>query len=172
MSDSARAVEIMGWDGFFGTRGSFMLDFVVLAMLIVLPVMAISIAAVRYRRRYQLHKWLQTLLGIALLATVIGFEIEIRTFDWTMRARPSPFWMEGRWNDWVDFSLGIHLLFAIPTPLLWTYVILAAWRRFPSLPAPSVYSRQHRCWARLAALMMTGTAVTGCVFYWFAFVAT
>lgn len=164
-------VRNMGWDGFFGSRGSFMLDFVVLAMMILVPLMAISISVVRFRRQYVLHKWIQTILGITLLVTVIGFEIEMRTFDWTERARPSPFWMDGPWNDLVDFSLGIHLCFAIPTPFLWTYVLLAAWLRFPSPPEPSGHSLRHRYWARLAALMMVCTAITGWIFYGVAFVA-
>ena len=162
----------IGWDGFLGTRGSLMLDFVVLSMLIVLPAMAVSIASVRYGRRYSAHKWLQIGLGITLLVAVIAFEIEVRSIDWTLRARPSPYWVDGRWNDWVDYSLGIHLVFAVPTPFLWTYVIIAAWRKFPRPPRPNRYSPAHRRWARLAALSMTGTAATGWAFYWFAFVAT
>ena len=96
--DAAVAAEKMGWDGFLGSRGSLMLDVVVLAMLVVLPAMAVSISLVRFHRRYNLHKWLQTVLGILLLLTVLAFEIEVRTFDWALRARPSPFWIDGSWE--------------------------------------------------------------------------
>ena len=60
----------------------------------------------------------------------------------------------------------------IPTPFLWTFVILRAWAQFPVPPQPSAYSPRHRFWGRLAVLMMVCTAVTGWIFYWVAFAAT
>jgi hypothetical protein len=45
-----------------------------------------------------------------------------------------------------------------------------AWRRFPNPPHPSEHSRFHLFWARLAAVDLCLTAVTGTLFYWVAFV--
>jgi putative membrane protein len=155
-------------DGFLGTRASLMLDVVFVAMFVVLPVMGWSIWQVRYRRRYLLHKRVQLTLGIVLLATVTLFEIDMRTSDWSVRAQASPYYSSGI----VEISLWIHLFFAVPTAVLWVYVIVQALRRFPSVPLPGAHSRQHLFWGRLAALEMTLTAVTGWIFYWLAFVAT
>jgi len=68
-------------------------------------------------------------------------------------------------------ALGIHLVFAVTTTLLWIGVIVQALRRFPKPPAPNEYSGTHKFWAWLAALDMGMTALTGWIFYLLAFVA-
>ena len=161
-----------GTDGFLGTRGSFMMDFVVCAMFAVVPVMLWSVFQVKYRRKFLLHKRMQLGLASVLFVAIIGFEVDVRVNGWVERAGLSPYWIDGRGNDWIDYSLMVHLFFAIPTVVLWFVVILRALRRFPNPPEPNDYSRSHKFWARLAAFEMTMTAITGVCFYWFAFVAS
>ena len=157
--------------GFLPTRGSFMLDFVFLAMFAILPVLMWSIYLARYRRAFELHKWVQTGLAVVLLVAVLAFELELRfVTNWEELAEPSPYFEPDRWNL-VWYSLIVHLCFAIPTPLLWVYVIVQAWRRFPRPANPSDYSREHTFWARCAAAGMWLTALTGWGFYWLAFIA-
>ena len=76
MSDSAPpaapevpavAVPPTGFDGFLGTRASIGMDVVLVGLLATLPVLALSIAAVR-ARRYAVHKVLQLGIVAALLA--------------------------------------------------------------------------------------------------------
>jgi len=161
-----------GLDGFLGTRASCPLDLVFLSLFAVVPLMAWSIWLVRARRRYGLHKRLQLWLGASLLLVVTVFELEVRIHGWNARARPSPYWRDGGWNDWIDYSLAIHLVCAVPTFVLWVLVIVQAWRRFPVPVAPCSYSRAHKFWAWPAAVGMACTAVTGWLFYWLAFVAS
>ncbi|MFP6674182.1 MAG: DUF420 domain-containing protein [Pirellulaceae bacterium] len=165
--------DYAGWNGFLGTRGSFMLDLLVLAMFAVLPVMGWSIYLVKYRKNYSLHKRVQLTLAVILLLSVLLFEVDMRlsSTKWTERAEPSPYFTPDVWCG-AKYALMIHLLFAIPTPLLWIYTIVKALRNFPSPPVPSDYSGQHIKTARLAAMGMVLTAVTGWCFYWMAFVAT
>ena len=152
-----------------GSRGSLMLDVVFLAMFLIVPLMAASIYLVKYRRRFTPHKWLQLGMGLVLLVAVVAFEIDMRFFtDWEDLARPSRFWSDSGQN-WVWYSLIVHLCFAVPTPVLWVFVIVQALRKFPSPPRPNAYSSSHKFWARLAAIEMTLTAVTGWVFYVLAF---
>lgn len=161
-----------GLDGFLGSRGSFMLDVVFLAMFAVLPALAVSIALVK-RRRYRAHKRLQLVLGVALLVTVVAFEVDMRWNGWEARAMASPYFdPAAKWSCPAGVSLLVHLFFAIPTTLLWTYVILAALRRYPSPMRPNAYSPRHKFLGWLATVEMTCTAITGWVFYWLAFVAT
>jgi putative membrane protein len=54
-------------DGFLGYRTSFMLDFVVVALVLIVPVLIYSLYAVKIRHQYKLHRNLQLLLGIVLL---------------------------------------------------------------------------------------------------------
>jgi len=154
--------------GLLPTRGSVMLDFVFVAMFAIVAILAVSVWLVRHARRYEVHKWIQLSLAIVLLIAVAAFEVDMRFFtDWQRLAEASPYYPSGL----VHLALGIHLGFAIPTPILWGYVIVQALRRFPRPAQPGVHSRSHVFWARLAAGGMFLTALTGWVFYWVAFVA-
>ncbi|HXT59061.1 MAG TPA: DUF420 domain-containing protein [Pirellulales bacterium] len=159
-------MQYPGVDGFLGTRASLMLDLVFLAMFAVVPVMGWSIYLVKYRKRYLLHKRIQLVLAVVLLAVVVLFEGDMRIHGWTERAKPSPYY-----ETWVQHSLSIHLPFAVSTALLWIFVTVRALRRFPCPPAPNDHSPSHVFWAKLAAIDMLLTAVTGWAFYGLAFVA-
>jgi hypothetical protein len=160
-----------GIDGFLGTRASFMLDLVALAMAVVLPVLFWSIYQVKYARRYALHKRVQLSLGLVLLVTVLVFEADMRINGWRERAAASAFVGGADAVDWVAVSLGVHLCFAVSTALLWVLVIARALRNFPNPPAPGPHSAWHRRMGKAAAIDLTLTAVTGWLFYWLAFVA-
>ena len=160
-----------GVDGFLGTRGSLMLDVVFLAMLFIVPVMLWSVFLVRNQQRYGLHRKVQLATGFLLLVAVVAFEIDVRFLtDWEQRAEPSPYYVAGSWNV-VWTALTVHLVFAVPTPVLWGVVMYRAWKRFPKPPCPATHSASHRCWGYAAVLGMLLTAVTGWVFYYLAFVA-
>jgi len=165
------AQQYSGIDGFLGTRGSLTLDIVFLAMFAMLPVLAWSVYLVKYHRNYVWHKRIQLVLAAVLLVTVTVFEVDMRFFtDWEQRAAASRFHVPGTW-DAVWISLAIHLTFAVPTLLLWIYVVVTALRCFPQPPSPAPHSRQHVLLAKLASLGLLLTACTGWVFYWIAFVA-
>ncbi len=157
--------------GFLGTRGSFTIDMVFAAMFLVVPVLWTSVWLVHTGKRFRLHKLIQVTLAVVLGIAVVAFELEMRLKGWRHLAAESPFWREGNWNDWIDYSLVIHLFFAVPTPLIWAAVIVGAWRGFPRPPQPSGHSRTHRLGGKIAATAMTLTGLTGCVFYWLAFAA-
>ncbi|QDS99023.1 hypothetical protein HG15A2_23120 [Adhaeretor mobilis] len=159
-------MDFPGYDGFLGSRASFMLDVVVVAMLFVVAALCWSIYEVRYRKRYTLHKRIQLTLAAILLITVTAFEIDIRLYGWEDRSAGS---IGGSATPTVWKALYAHLIFAISSACLWPVVTYRALRRFPDKPAPSTHSRSHVFWARLAAIDMLLTAVTGWVFYLLAF---
>lgn len=165
--------ELPGLDGFLpGSRATIMLDVVFVAMFAVVPLMGWGIWLIRARRNYALHKRVQLTLGIVLLLAVAAFEIDMQFIsDWRERAKPSPYFGASEGVNWVMRSLYIHLFFAIPTAFLWIFVIVQALRKIPNPPRPCAYSRPHMFWARLAAIEMVLTAVTGWIFYCLAFVA-
>ncbi len=119
-----------------------MLDLVVVAMAVVLPVLGGSIALAKYRRQYALHKRIQLVLGAVLLVTVALFEVDMRVNGWRHRAEASPYWPgSSGGTNWVDWALAVHIVFAATTTLLWALVIARALRNFPHPPAPAAHTR-------------------------------
>ena len=155
--------------GMLGTRASTMLDLLFLAMFVVVPTMLLGIHQAK-KQRYARHKSVMLALVAVLLVTVAAFEINIQTYGWEQHAVGSPYYSEPVATSGVGISLIIHLVFAVSTAVLWVVVVTRALRRFPKPPTPSEHSRSHVRWAKLAALDMILTAVTGCIFYVIAFV--
>lgn len=143
-----------------------MMDVVFLAMFAVVPVLGWSIYQVKYRHRYLLHKRVQVVMSAVLLVAVGLFEVDVRLNGWREAASASPYF-----GSTLNIVLGIHLVFAISTFLLWTFVVIQALRKIPSPPGPGDYSPQHIRLARIAAIDMCLTSVTGWTFYWMAFMA-
>lgn len=161
-------------NGFLGHDTTFMLDFVVTALVVVVPLLLYSLYQVKIRRNYSLHKKLQLLLGGVLLIAVTAFEVDVQ-------------WIHGGWEkivnkpgqpvrlmaeglDEVRRILWIHLVFAISTPFLWGLTIGLAWRRFSDPPQPGEHSLLHKRLGWLSTLVLVGTSTTGLWFYWAAFV--
>jgi uncharacterized membrane protein YozB (DUF420 family) len=160
-------MDFPGWDGFLGTRASFMLDVVCIGMVLVMLILSWSIRQVRMHRNFQLHKRIQLGLAALLLVVLTGFEIDIRFNGWRDRAAGE---IGGSPTQGVYVALWIHLFFAISTVLLWIIVITRALRRFPNPPVPNEHSAFHRRFGWLAAIDMLMTTLTGWVFYVLAFV--
>ena len=162
-------------DGFLGNDASFMLDFVVCALVLLVPLAAWSVYVVKVRRNYRLHRNLQTLLSAVLLVAVTAFEVDMRLHGgWRNivnkdAARPR---LTQEQLEAVSRILHVHLVFAVSTPLLWGVTLWLAWRRFPVQVAPGAHSRLHKPlgWASLLDLLLT--SMTGVWFYYATFVAS
>lgn len=161
-------------DGFLGYRTSFMLDFVVVALVLIVPVLVFSLYAVKVRRQYTLHRNLQLLLGGVLLVAVGLFEIDLQWVQqgWenVVAKRTTP--LTAPQLEFVRSILRVHLVFAISTPLLWAATIVLALRHMPSPPLPGPHSRLHKTMGWLSTIDIVLTSVTGLVFYYVAFVAS
>lgn len=145
-----------------------MLDFVGLAMLGVTLVLAFSVYQIRVKKRPRLHRNMQIGTAIVLTLALIGFEVDVRFFShWRELAAASPYYASGLVDRW----LIIHLVFAIPTPFVWGYVIIMGLRKFKTGFNQGTYNRTHRILGRIAAGFMFMTAITGWIFYYIAFVA-
>jgi len=165
--------DLPGIEGFLGSRGSLMLDVVAVAMLLIVPLLALSVYRVKFGRQYALHKKLQLIMAAVLLVAVLLFEVDIRLNGWEERAMGSPYFdPAAKWSCPAGISLLVHLCFAVPTLLLWIVVVVQALRKFSRPPVPGSHSRWHARWGTIAAIGMLLTALTGWVFYGLAFVAT
>ncbi|HEX6985139.1 MAG TPA: DUF420 domain-containing protein [Planctomycetaceae bacterium] len=162
-------------NGFLGYDASFMLDAVVCALVLVLPVLAYSVYAVK-TRRYALHRNLQIGLGVVLLVAVTAFEVDLQVVHggWLNVANKDPDAprLTGERLAQARAALRIHLVFAVSTPLLWAATTVLALRRYPNPPRPGAHSRLHKPLGWLSVADLALTSVTGLAFYYVAFVAS
>jgi hypothetical protein len=159
--------------GFLGNDASFMLDFVVCALVLLVPLLAYSIYAVK-AGRYLLHKRLQLLLAAILFVAVSAFEVDMRLHGgWKNIVNKDP--AQPRLDE-AELAtsaklLYAHLVFAISTPILWIATIALALRRFSDPPAPGPHSRLHKTLGWASAVDLAMTSVTGLWFYYATFVS-
>ena len=161
-------------NGFLGHNASFMLDVVVCAVVLVVPVLLVSLYLVKVRRNYRWHRNLQVFLGVTLLFAVAAFEVDMQIVHggWeNIVNKPGERPLSSEMMSLVRMVLRIHLIFAISTPVLWATTLTLALKRFPSPPAPAAHSRLHKTLGWMSTVDLVLTSFTGLMFYYMAFVA-
>jgi hypothetical protein len=161
--------------GFLGYDSSFMLDVVVCALVLIVPVLGYSLSLVKYRGDYLNHKRLQIGLSLVLLLTVAAFEYDLQFVHggWINIANKNPDAprLVGERLQQARLALRIHLVFAISTPILWAVTTVLALRRYPDPPRPGRHSELHKKLGWASAIDLVLTTATGLAFYYLAFVA-
>ena len=156
-----------GINGFLGSPGIGMLDVVFLAMFLVLPVLGIGIGMARFRRQYTWHKRIQLAVAAILLLAVGAFEIDMQFVSGCANGAAVSILADGG-EDVALHSPGVFDLDVFLVAVRW---LSRLWSFSSKPPHPSPYSRRHVFWARVAAIDLVLTAITGWTFYWLAFVA-
>ncbi len=153
--------------GFLGTRADILMDLVVCSLVVVLPMMWLARVWAR-GERYTHHRNLMVSLGSTLAVVVLLFEIDIRMAGgFSELAKHSSY--AGTWL--MDVSLYVHLVLAITTAVLWGWLLITSWRRFPNPPQPGEFSKTHRKWGPIAMWAMVLTGFTGIELYVISFLA-
>ena len=158
-------------DGFLGYRTSFMLDVVVCALVLVVPLLVFSLYQVKFQRNFALHKRLQILLGALLLVAVGLFEIDMRWqggIRGILAKRATP--LSPAQDQFFYWLLIVHLVFAVSTVFLWVTTTVLALRKMPKPPAPCAHSATHKWLGWLSAADISATSVTGLMVYYYGFV--
>ncbi len=162
-------------DGFLGNDASLMLDFVVCALILVVPALLWSLYLVKIRRNYVAHRNTQLGLAIVLLVAVGAFEVDLQLvhggWENIVNKNADAPRLAGESLTFVRSLLWLHLVFAISTPFLWLVTIVLALKRMPSPPAPCEHSSLHKKLGWLSTIDITLTSVTGLLFYYHAFIA-
>lgn len=158
-------------DGFLGYKTSFMLDAVVVALVLVVPILLYSLYSVKIKRQYLKHRNLQMLLAVLLLAAVAAFEFDLHFVQggWQNVVKKGPPVTESQ-LVFIQKVLRIHLIFAASTPFLWAITIILALRSMPNPPTPSPHSRLHKFLGWTSTVDLVLTSITGLCFYYIAFV--
>jgi L-lactate dehydrogenase complex protein LldE len=159
-------------DGFLGYHTSFMLDAVVIALVLVVPVLTYSLYSAKFTKNYSIHRNLQLFLAVTLLAAVTCFEVDLHLVQggWQNVVKKGPEITSEQLAK-IQRVLHIHLIFAGSTPFLWALTLGLALRNFPNPPKPSPHSRLHKVLGWTSALDLVLTSVTGLIFYYTAFVS-
>jgi putative membrane protein len=157
--------------GFLGYPSTLMLDVVVCALVLVVPLLLYSIYLVKFRRQYLWHRNLQIGLGAVLLVTVCLFELDMRMQGgWRSILRNRPTQLSESQLLFVGRILLIHVCFAVSSVVLWIVTLTHGLRNVPNPPAPSPHSERHKLLGWLSTISLTLTSVTGLIFYYYAFV--
>ena len=161
-------------NGFLGYDSSLMLDVVVCALVLIVPTLLWSVYLVKFRRQFTLHRNIQVTLGIVLLIAVSAFEVDLQLvhggWENVVNKPDKEPRLTGDALETVRTILWVHLVFAISTPFLWATTLVLAWRRFPNPPQPGPHSRLHKMLGWASAIDISMTAVTGLIFYYYAFI--
>ncbi len=162
-------------DGFLGYQTSFMLDFVVTALVVIVPLLLFSLWLAKFKHQFEAHRRFQMLLGVVLLVAVGAFEVDLQI-------------VHGGWENIVAKQglaedaltakiesvrpwLWVHLVFAVSTPFFWAATIFLALKRFSKPAVPGAHSSLHKKLGWISTVDITLTSVTGLAFYYVAFVA-
>jgi len=162
-------------NGFLGYNASFMLDFVVCALVLIVPALVFSLFHVKVKRNYVLHRNMQIGLAVVLLVAVTAFEIDMQLvhggWENVVNKNPDQPRLDSEKLGFARNVLWVHLVFAVSTPVLWLVTIVLALKRMPSPPAPCDHSPLHRKLGWISAIDITLTSITGLIFYYVAFIA-
>lgn len=159
--------------GFLGYRSTFMLDFVVSALLLIVPLLLFSLYAVKIKHNFVLHKKLQILLGAVLLVAVAAFEVDVQIMHggWQNIVKQREVPLTPEQFDYVRNVLYVHLLFAVSTPFFWATTLILALKRIPNPPVPCAHSSLHKKLGWISTIDITLTSLTGLYWYYVALVA-
>lgn len=160
-------------NGFLGFPPStLMLDVVVSALVLVVPILLFSLFLVKVKKNFTAHRNVQLLLAVVLLIAVVLFEIDMRLHGgWEQIVNRPAGRLSPERIATIRQALYVHLVFAVSTPILWGVTIAGALRKFANPPVPSPYSARHKILGWVSVVDLTLTSVTGLVFYYFAFIA-
>jgi hypothetical protein len=119
------------------------LDPVITAMYVVTlaaPVAAYAAIRLARRREHDMHRIVQAVLLVMGWVALISLEMRIR-----LGGGPGVFIETSppALLDWARRLLAIHIFGAVATYVLWTWLVVASWRRY-EVSLPGRFSRRHR----------------------------
>lgn len=151
----------------FGTRADLLIEAIVVAEILAIPVLIQAIRAVRAGNVRQ-HKRLQLALAIIFAVATVALEVDIR-----VQGGMDAFVAGGRYEGTLllDVVLYGHLAVAAVNAALWSVFPFISVRRQGQGALPGRFSAVHRTlgwWAVIAYML---TAISGHVLYVVGFVA-
>ncbi len=156
-------------NGFLPYNAPFMMDFVVISLAIVVPILIYGVYQVK-KQKYRHHAQVMIFLGILVFIVVAFFEASMIYLGGIKNIMENAGRSEA-YTPHFSNSLFVHLIFSFSTCVLWIYVLIAGVKNFGlKNPQPNAYSKTHKFYARLSIIAILGVAITGLYVYYLAFI--
>ena len=151
--------------GFLGTRGDILMDLVIVAFLVILPLLAMSWHQAR-SGNYARHRALQVGLASVLAAAVLLFEIDLKLSGGIFfLTAPSAY----AGTQLLNSLIYGHMMVAIGSVVVWAPLLLLSLKRFGNPPQPGAFSARHRFWGRAGMLLMMLSGLSALPLYYLGF---
>ncbi len=151
--------------GFLGTRGDILMDLVIVAFLLIMPVLLMSWRCARCGD-YTRHRALQIGLASVLAVAVVLFEIDLKLSGGIfILTAPSAY----SGTTLLNSLIYGHMLVAIGSVLVWAPLLLFSAKHFGNPPQPGVFSERHRFWGRVGMLLMMLSGLSALPLYYLGF---
>jgi hypothetical protein len=141
--------------GFLGTDAPFMMDFVVVSLIAIVPILCFSIYKVK-QGATELHRKVQLTLAIVLGIAVVLFEVEMRLAGGIVNIMPPE-----RYTILFRIYLWTHIAIAVSTLVVWTLTLVGANANYVDGAMRKEYRDRHRCLGVSSTLLLLLTSGTG-----------
>lgn len=151
--------------GFISERSDWIIDGVLVASVVLIPLFAFAFRNAR-RARYLQHRNLMLIATALLAVAVTAVEVDLRSKGMFAMTQGSRFYG----TPFLEWSAYIHIGLSTVTGLLWCVLVGVSWFKFPRPPQPIPFGRIHRWLGRIALVGMALVGITGFELYIVAFV--
>ena len=152
--------------GFLGTRGDFMMDFIVVALIVIVPLMILAWRWAR-QKRFKAHRNLMVVLTVVLTVAVSLFEMDMKEMGgFFVMAEESSF----HGSAALDVSFWVHMALVSITSTVWLLLVPVSVWKFGNPPRPGGFSKFHRPLGVIGFVGMLLSAATSVEMYVLAFV--
>ena len=151
--------------GFLGTRGDVLMDIVVLAFLVILPLLVVSWRSA-LAANFTRHRRMQISLVLLLAVVVTLFEVDLK-LSGGIFALTSESTYAG--TALLNSLIYGHMLVAIGSTLVWVPLVIVSVLRFPNPPVSNAFGPSHRFWGRTGMLLMMASGLSAVPLYYVGF---
>lgn len=151
--------------GFLQTRGDLLMDLVIVAFIVILPLLLVSWRAAR-AKQYRKHKLIQLALAGTLLIAVGLFELDLKLSGGIFALTAASAYAGTVLLNSLIYG---HTLVAILSAIIWLVLVVASLRRFPNPPASNDFGATHRFWGRMGMIFMMASGLSALPLYYVGF---
>lgn len=152
--------------GFLATRSPFYIDGIIVYLLLLPFLVGFSIN-LAVKRKYGLHRFLQTVLFLVSFISLLVFHYGIHVYESFDELTA----MSSFSNKQVFYFLMAQTILSIVTLVMWLSTLLFAGEDRRRRGLPGLYSRSHKSSGRKVFMAILLTTFSSAYLYWMLFIA-